>query len=78
MVNNAEKTDFKNAKAFKVWAKMGSMGVQMHKKAYIYGILRKTGHGMKLSRLCNRIFVKINDVSRRKSCLLKEREIRVR
>jgi len=49
MLINAEKPDFTNARAVEVCAKVMSVSVQVHEQAYIYGILRKTVHGMEYS-----------------------------
>ena len=38
-----------NARAVKVCEKVMSVSVQVYEKPYIYGILRKTGHGMDFS-----------------------------
>jgi len=46
MRRTAEKPTFTNARAVRVYAKVMSVSVQRHEKSYIYGILRKTGHGM--------------------------------
>lgn len=44
-----EKPDFSNARAIRVCQKVMSVSVQMHEQPYIYGILRKTVHGMDYS-----------------------------
>jgi len=49
MLNNAEKPDFANARAVRVCQKVMTASVQVYEKPYIYGILRKTGHGMEYS-----------------------------
>jgi len=49
MLSNAEKPDFTNARAVEVCAKVMTVSVQMYYTPYIYGILRKTGHGMDYS-----------------------------
>ena len=46
MLRNAEKLAFTNARAVEVCAKVMIVSVQMYEEPYIYGILRKTGHGM--------------------------------
>ena len=46
MLKNAEKPDFTNARAVRVCQKVMSVSVRMFEKPYIYGILRKTVHGM--------------------------------
>ena len=56
----AEKPDFTNARAVRVCAKVMSVSVQMHEEPYIYGILRKSGHGMDYSLPCNSEFCKIS------------------
>jgi len=43
MLSNAEKPDFKNARAIRVCQKVISVSVRMFEKPYIYGIMRKTG-----------------------------------
>jgi hypothetical protein len=45
----AEKHDFTNVRAVRVCEKVMSVSVQMHEGPYIYGILRKTGHGTESS-----------------------------
>jgi hypothetical protein len=45
MLDSAEKPEFLNTRAVGVCEKMMSVSFQMHEKAYIYGILRKSGHG---------------------------------
>jgi len=49
ILKNAEKPDFTNARAIRVCQKMRSVSVHGCEKPYIYGILRKTGHGMDFS-----------------------------
>jgi len=49
MFRIAEKLDFMNTKAVKVCQKVMTVGDMKQKKPYIYGILRKTVHGMEYS-----------------------------
>jgi hypothetical protein len=49
MLTNTEKSDFTNTRAVKVCQKVMTVSVQVYEKPYIYGILRKTGHGMVFS-----------------------------
>jgi hypothetical protein len=49
MLNNTEKPEYTNARAVRVCEKVMSVSVQMHEEPYIYGILRKSGHGMDYS-----------------------------
>jgi hypothetical protein len=49
MLKNAEKPDFTNARAVRVCQKVLSVSVRMFEKPYIYGILRKSGHGIDFS-----------------------------
>jgi len=49
MLKKAEKPEYTNARAVRVCEKVMSVSVQMHEKPYIYGILRKTGHGIDYS-----------------------------
>jgi hypothetical protein len=49
MQKNAEKPAFMNARAIRVCQKMRSVSVQVCEKPYIYGTLRKTGHGIDFS-----------------------------
>ena len=46
ILKNAEKPDFMNTRAVRVCQKVVSARVQVHEEPYIYGILRKTGHGV--------------------------------
>jgi hypothetical protein len=46
MLKNAEKADFMNTRAVRVCQKMRSVSVHGYEKPYLYGILRKTVHGM--------------------------------
>ena len=45
----AEKPEYTNARVVRVCEKVMSVSVQMHEEPYIYGILRKSGHGMDYS-----------------------------
>jgi hypothetical protein len=49
MLMNAEKPDFMNTRAVKVCQKVMTVSVQVYEKPYIYGILRKKGHGIDFS-----------------------------
>jgi len=49
MLKNTEKPDYLNARAVRVCKKMMTVSDMKQKKPYIYGILRKTGHGMECS-----------------------------
>ena len=49
MLNNTEKPAYTNARAVRVCEKVMSVSVQIHEEPYIYGILRKSGHGMDYS-----------------------------
>jgi len=49
MLNNAEKPVFMNARAVRVCQKVMTVSVQVYEKPYIYGILRKNGHGIDFS-----------------------------
>jgi len=49
MLKNAEKYDFINTRAVKICQKVMTGSVQVYEQLYIYGILRKTGHGIVLS-----------------------------
>jgi len=49
MLINAEKPDFTNARAVRVFTKVTAVSNRMREKPYFYGILRKTRHGMGFS-----------------------------
>jgi hypothetical protein len=49
MRNTAEKLAFTNARAVRVCEKVTTGSDRKQKKLYIYGILRKTGHGVDFS-----------------------------
>jgi len=44
-----EKTDVSNARAVRVYEKVTNGSDRKQKKPYLYGILRRTGHGMDFS-----------------------------
>jgi len=46
MQNTAEKPDFMNTRAVKVCKKVMTVSEMKQKKPYLYGILRKNGHGI--------------------------------
>jgi len=49
MLKKAEKPDFMNTRAVRVCEKVTTGSNRKQKKPYIYGILRKTGHGIDFS-----------------------------
>jgi len=66
----AEKPDLMNAIVVRVWTELGTGRFLEPEVPCFYVNLRKTGHGMDYSWLYNRLFGKIIDVVRRKSCFV--------
>jgi len=70
MRKNAEKPDFMNTRTVGVWAELKTGIFWEAKNQYLYGILRKIGHGMDFCCSFNSLFGRIIDVLRSQSCFL--------